>query len=89
MVLFGIGTPTTDALAALTYLWENQTPTLFDPVAVAYACGHKFSDEEQMHVVVEDNGLTRITPGTPNVTVLVRPKKEAFLNWYMSNFQKK
>ncbi len=86
--LAGIGTPTTDALMALTYLWEQQTPTLFDPVAVAYACGHSFADEERKHVVVEDSGLTRISEGAPNVTVLVRPKRDAFLDWYVSNFKR-
>jgi len=88
MKIAAAGSPTTDALMALTYLWEAQTPTLFDPVAVAYACGHKFSDEEHRRVVVEENGLTRIVDGTPNTTILVKPRKDAFLDWYVSNFRK-
>lgn len=82
--LFALGTSTTDALAALTNLWGGGTPTLFDVVAVAYAIGHPFSESEQQHVEVQDDGLTRITPGTPNVTVLVHPQKEAFLDWYIT-----
>jgi inosine-uridine nucleoside N-ribohydrolase len=82
------GSPTTDALMALTYLWEAQTPTLFDPVAVAYACGHKFTEEDQRRVVVEDDGLTRIVEGTPNTTVLVKPRKDAFLDWYVQSVAK-
>jgi purine nucleosidase len=82
------GTPTTDALMSLTYLWEQQTPTLFDPVAVAYACGHRFTDEEKRRVTVEENGLTRIVEGTPNTTILVKPRKDAFLDWYVSNYTK-
>ena len=54
--LFAYGTPTTDALAALTNLWGNNVPTLFDPMAVAYACGQRFCDAEQQSVVVEDSG---------------------------------
>jgi purine nucleosidase len=82
--LCAYGVPLTDALAALTRLWGNPTPTLFDPVAVAYALGHADCDAEQRHVEVDANGLTRITDGTPNVTVLVHPHKEAFLDWYVS-----
>jgi inosine-uridine nucleoside N-ribohydrolase len=84
--LCAYGTPATDALAALTRLWgsANPVPTLFDPVAVAYALGHADCDAEQRHVEIDNDGLTRITEGTPNVTVLVHPHKEAFLDWYVS-----
>jgi purine nucleosidase len=82
--LFSYGTPYTDALAALTNLWGNNVPTLFDPVAVAYALGKPFAEKEERHVVVEADGLTRIVDGTPNVTVLIKPQKEAFLSWYVA-----
>jgi purine nucleosidase len=86
--LFANGTQTTDALAALTNLWGNNVPTLFDPVAVAYALGHPFCDNEQRHVEVEDSGLTKITDGPTNVTVLINPKKNAFLDWYVETVGK-
>lgn len=82
--LFADGTPGTDALAALTNLWGRGTPTLFDVAAVAYALGHGFCDQERDHVVVEDNGLTRITDGPPNVTVLIHPHPDLFLDWYVT-----
>jgi len=82
--LFAAGTPKTDALAALTILWGNRVPTLFDPVAVAHALGHSFSGAESRHVEVMDDGLTRIADGSPQVTVLVSPRKEEFLDWYVS-----
>ena len=82
--LFADGTAGTDALAALTNLWGQGTPTLFDVAAVAYALGHRFCDEERDHVVVEDSGLTRITDGPPNVTVLIHPHPDLFLDWYVS-----
>lgn len=81
--IFAYGTPATDALAALTALWGGGTPTLYDPVAVAYALGHHFSDGEQKHVTVEDDGLTRLTDGPATVTVLVHPRKDEFLKWYV------
>ncbi len=87
--LFAAGNPTTDALAALTNLWGNGTPTQFDSVAIAYALGYRFSDAETQHVSVEDSGLTRITEGrSANVTVLVHPQKEAFLDWFGNAIKK-
>jgi inosine-uridine nucleoside N-ribohydrolase len=81
--LSALGTPTTDAIAALTMLWGNNVPILFDCMAVAYAMGERFCEEERQHVEIEPDGMTRITPGTPNVTVLVKPQKEAFLDWHI------
>ena len=85
--LFADGTPGTDALAALTNLWGGGTPTLFDVAAVAYVLGHRFCDEERDHVVVDDSGLTRITAGPPNVTVLIHPHPDLFLDWYVSTLR--
>ena len=81
--LFARGTPTTDAIAALTILWGNNVPTLFDPMAVAWATDGKFCETEPQHVVVDDDGKTRITDGPPNVTVLIHPQKDDFLDWYV------
>lgn len=78
------GSPMTDALSALTLLWGNNIPTLYDPMAVAYALGHTFCEAEKRHVEVMDDGMTRLTEGPPNVTVLVRPRKEAFMEWYVT-----
>jgi inosine-uridine nucleoside N-ribohydrolase len=80
--LYACGTPLTDALAALTYLWNNPVPTLYDPVAVAYAIGESHCEEEQKHVEVMDDGITKITDGAPNCTVLINARKDEFLNWY-------
>jgi len=82
--VYAYGTPCTDALAALTALWGGKVPTLFDPVAAAYACGHVFADTSQVHVQVQDDGLTKAVDGAPNVTVLVHPRKDEFLDWYVS-----
>ncbi|MCC6731039.1 MAG: nucleoside hydrolase [Chthonomonadales bacterium] len=81
--LFAQGGRATDALAALTVLWGNGVPTLFDPMAVAWALGHRFCQTERLRVEVEESGLTRIVEGEPNVTVLIEPRKDAFLDWYV------
>jgi inosine-uridine nucleoside N-ribohydrolase len=82
--IFAYGTPLTDALAALTALWSGRDPILFDPVAVAYAIGHADCDTEEVHVVVDGDGMTRAGEGAPNATLLVHPRKDAFLDWYVS-----
>lgn len=87
--IYARGTGLTDSLAALTMLWGGGTPTLFDPVAVAWALGHPFADSEQKKVVVENDGLTRIVEGTPNCTVLIHPRKEEFLNWFVDVVSRK
>jgi purine nucleosidase len=82
--LYALGTPATDALAALTNLWGNKHPTLFDPMAVSRALGYHFADELPQHLVVEDDGLTHVTDGRPNVSVMFNPRKDAFLDWYVT-----
>ncbi len=81
--LFGIGTATTDALAALTNLWGGGTPTQFDVMAVANALGHNFCDIDRIHINVTDDGMTVKGEGTVNAELLINPKKEPFLDWYI------
>lgn len=81
--LLANGTPTTDALAALTNLWGGGEPVLFDVVAVCYALGHSLCDAEERRVEVEDDGMTRIVEGSPNAKVLVHPHEQALMDWYI------
>jgi purine nucleosidase len=81
--LFAIGTPTTDALAALTNLWGGGTPTQFDVMAVANALGHNFCELEKMHISVTDDGMTHKSEGPINAELLINPNKEPFLDWYI------
>jgi inosine-uridine nucleoside N-ribohydrolase len=82
--LFSIGTPTTDALAALTNLWGGNIPTQFDVMAVANALGHNFCDTDMIHIDVTDDGMTHKGSGTTNAALLVHPQKEPFLDWYIT-----
>jgi inosine-uridine nucleoside N-ribohydrolase len=74
------------AIRELQKLWGNGTPTLFDPVAVAYGTGFRFSSEEKAHLTVDDKGVTHITPGAPMTTILVKPQRKEFLDWYVAMF---
>lgn len=82
--LFASGAPLTDALAALTKLWDQRDPIQFDTMAVAWALGHRFCESEMKRVEIADDGLTKLVEGTPNVEVLIKPRKEAFLDWYVT-----
>jgi len=69
--LFTRGTPLTDALAALDYLWQHTntwkgaTPILFDLLPIAALYQPDIATFEALHVVVEADGLTREVKGQP------------------------
>jgi purine nucleosidase len=76
--LFKQGTPLTDALTLLYHQWGQQTPTLFDPVTVAYILNPKICPVEPMHIRVDDKGYTRKESGTPNAQVCMHSDADAF-----------
>lgn len=81
--LFSQGTPVTDALAVLYHLWGQQTPTLFDPMAVAFALRPDLCPVQGMHIRVDDKGFTREEPGTPNAQVCLDSNAEDFFKFYL------
>ena len=76
--LFKQGTPLTDALTLLYHEWGQQTPTLFDPVTVAFILDPKICPAEPMHIRVDDKGFTRKEPGGPNAQVCMHSDADAF-----------
>jgi purine nucleosidase len=82
-----ISTPMTDSLQLLIAEWQhatrNTTPTLFDPVAAAYAIDPATCPMTPLHIEVDANGLTRATPGPPNAQACLEPHPEAFFNLLM------
>ena len=81
--LFSQGTPVTDALAVLYHLWGQETPTLFDPMAVAFALRPDLCPVQGLHIRVDDKGFTREEPGTPNAQVCLDSNAEAFFKFYL------
>jgi len=69
--VFMRGTPLTDALGALDYIWthtnpwKGTTPILFDLLPIAALYEPAIATFESLHVVVEADGLTREVPGEP------------------------
>ena len=81
--LFSQGTRVTDALAVLYHLWGQETPTLFDPMAVAFALRPELCPVQPMHIRVDDKGFTREEPGTPNAQVCLDSNAEDFFRFYL------
>ena len=71
--LFKQGTPLTDALTLLYHEWGQQTPTLFDPVTVAFILDPKVCPVEPMHIRVDDKALH-----SPRARPSQRPSLHAF-----------
>jgi inosine-uridine nucleoside N-ribohydrolase len=81
--LFRQGTPVTDALTILYHQWAHDTPTLYDPMTLAFILKPELCPVQPMHIVVDDKGFTRSEPGTPNAQVCLHSDSEAFFRFYM------
>jgi len=83
-LLASISTPLTDSLQLLTAEWQRNaiqtTPTLYDPVAMAYAIDPATCPTTPLHIAVDSKGFTRATPGTPNANVCLEPHPDAFFH---------
>ena len=87
VALFTQGMPLTDALA-LTYLqWSaatyQQTPTLYDAVAVAYAIDPATCPATPLRIRFSSDGRTHEEPGQPNSQVCLQSREESFFNLLM------
>jgi inosine-uridine nucleoside N-ribohydrolase len=85
--LFSQDTPITDALDSLyaewTYSTQNPTPTLYDAMAVAAAIQPSLCPTRPMHIVVDDQGYTRVTAGAPNADVCLSSDSDRFFHFYI------
>jgi inosine-uridine nucleoside N-ribohydrolase len=81
--LFAACTALTLQVQSLYQLWDKQTPTLFDPMAVALAFTEKFCTMEDLHLEIDEQGMSRPGKGKPNARVATAIKKEEFLKWYV------
>ncbi|GGA71216.1 inosine-uridine preferring nucleoside hydrolase [Edaphobacter acidisoli] len=86
-LLASISTPLTDSLQLLTAEWQRSTgqttPTLYDPVAMAYAIDPATCPTTPLHIEVDDKGFTRVTPGAANANACLKPHTDAFFNLLM------
>jgi inosine-uridine nucleoside N-ribohydrolase len=77
-------TPLTNALTILYHLWGNETPTLFDPMAVAMVIDPSICETQQLAIEVDAQGFTRVVEGKPaNSTVGMRTDPQKFFEFYL------
>ncbi len=81
--LFKQGTPLTDALTLLYHQRGQQTPTLFDPMTIAFIDDPKLCPVQSMNIVVDEKGMTRRGTGAANAQVCLRSDPEAFFRFYL------
>jgi inosine-uridine nucleoside N-ribohydrolase len=58
-------------------------PTLYDPVAAAYAIRPDICPSKPMRIDVDDKGFTRPVSGAPNAQVCLKSDEKAFLDFLL------
>jgi inosine-uridine nucleoside N-ribohydrolase len=81
--LFRQSSPLTDALTLLYHLWGQQTPTLFDPMTIAFIDDPSLCPVQLMNIVVDDNGMTKRGSGATNAHVCLKSDAQAFFRFYL------
>jgi inosine-uridine nucleoside N-ribohydrolase len=85
--LFSRGTALTDALTILYHQWaygtRQETPTMFDVVAMGYAIQPDLCPTKPMRLRVEADGGTKVEDGEANANVCLVSDSDAFLRFYM------
>lgn len=81
--LFRQGTAITDALTVLYHMWGQQTPTLFDPMTIAFALKPELCPVTPVRIRVDEKGFTRVEPGEPNAQVCLDSSSEEFFRFYL------
>jgi inosine-uridine nucleoside N-ribohydrolase len=86
-LIFTQGTPLTDALTLLYHQWSRtthrQTPTMFDPMAVAYVIDPNLCPAQPLRLRVDDQGYTRREPGEPNVNACLDSDPTKFFAFFI------
>jgi purine nucleosidase len=85
--LFSRGSALTDALTILYHQWayetKQETPTLFDAVAMGYAIRPELCPMKKMRLEVAEDGSTKVREGEPNTNVCLVSDSDRFLEFYM------
>jgi purine nucleosidase len=86
--LFKQGTPLTNALSTLYYQWGQQTPTLFDAMAVAYVLDPSLCPTTPLHITVDKDGSTRESAGSPNANACLASDSDQFFRFILPRLAK-
>lgn len=84
--LFAHGSPVTDQITLLYHQWmyltptHSPTPTLFDPVTVAFILHPTLCPVQPMRIAVDDKGMTRAVTGKSNAEVCLKSDERGILD---------
>lgn len=81
--LFSRGTALTDALTLLYHQWGQVTPTLFDPMTIAYTVNPSLCPVQPIRIRVDEKGFTRPEEGAPNAQVCLDSNPDEFFRFYL------
>jgi purine nucleosidase len=83
-LLFRQSTPLTNALTLLYHQWGQQTPTLFDAMAVAYVIDPKLCPVTPFYIVVEKDGKTSAhNSAAPNASACLESDSDQFFRFLL------
>jgi inosine-uridine nucleoside N-ribohydrolase len=83
--IFNQNTPVANSLAALYHLWKAETPTLFDPMAVALVLDPTLCQTKDLAVEVDSQGYMRVVNTNPaNATVGLSTDAAKFFEFYLA-----
>jgi purine nucleosidase len=82
-LLFAQGTPLTDALTLLYQEWGQQTPTLFDVMAVAYVLDPSLCPVQPFQIIVDKDGFTRTGNAAPNASACMESDSDRFFHFIL------
>lgn len=83
--IFAHGSAVTDQITLLYHQWmagsewHTATPTLFDPVTVAYVLHPELCPTKPMRIEVDEKGMTRAVDGKPNAEVCLASDEKGFM----------
>jgi len=84
--LFSQGTPLTDSLTLLYHQWGQETPTLFDPMTIAFLVNPALCPVQPMRIRVDEKGFTRAdlsSPSAPNAQVCLDSGPDSFFHFLL------
>ncbi|HTS11298.1 MAG TPA: nucleoside hydrolase [Candidatus Limnocylindrales bacterium] len=82
--LFRQGKPLTDALTLLYHEWGQETPTLFDPMTIAFILRPELCPVKPMDIRVDEKGMTLAVAGAANAEVCLHSDPESFFQFYLA-----
>jgi len=87
--IFALNTPIANSLSAIYHLWNHETPTLFDPMAVALVIEPSLCQTENREVTVDDKGITKCVISSKSSTSIGMTTDPAkFFDFYLSRVAK-